>query len=181
LTISENRRAALRVVRRDDAASPLEATYRRFCPYVAAVILRLGGHRDDLDDMVQDVFVEAARGIHRLREPEALKGWLATIAVRLVRRRLRLRKLRRLLGFEVPDQSSFMVDSGASPLDRLLLAAVGRILEDVAVTDRLAWSLHHLEGEKLERVAKLCGCSCATAKRRIARVQTAIRESLGDG
>jgi RNA polymerase sigma-70 factor, ECF subfamily len=181
LATSENRRAALRVVRREDAGSPLEATYRRFCPYVAAVILRLGGRREELDDMVQDVFVEAARGIQRLREPEALKGWLATIAVRLVRRRLRLRKLRRLFGFEVPDHSVSLVDPGASPLDRLLLAAVYRVLDDVAVSDRLAFSLHHLEGEKLEVVAKLCGCSCATAKRRIARVQTAIKESLGDG
>ncbi len=171
----------LRLVSRNEGGSLLESVYRRYCRYIAAVILRLDGSQTDLDDLVQDVFVEAARGIKRLRDPDAVKGWLATIAARLVRRRLRLRRVRRFLGFGDGVERVPAVDPAASPLDKLVLLAVYRVLEDLPVDDRLAFTLHHIEGEKLETVARLCGCSTATAKRRIARARDAIEARVGDG
>jgi RNA polymerase sigma-70 factor (ECF subfamily) len=44
---------------------------------------------------------------------------------------------------------------------------------------RIAWTLRYVEREKLEEVARLCGCSLATAKRRIAATQAAIEEVFG--
>ena len=79
----------LRVVPPQDDRGSLEEIYCRYAPYVAAVVLRLVGRYHEVDDLVQDVFVEAARGLDHLRNTEAIKGWLATIAVRLCRRRLR--------------------------------------------------------------------------------------------
>src|SRR5262245_12429014 len=175
------RETAPRLVRPGDSAGPLDEVYRRYGPYVAAVILRLTGRDADVEDLVQDVFVEAARGIERLREPEAIKGWLATIAVRTTRRTLRLRKLRGFLGLDPGADYTRVIDGAASPEDRLLLASVYGILDKVAVDDRVAFVLHHIEGEKLETVARLCNCSCATAKRRIARAQGALEARLGDG
>jgi RNA polymerase sigma-70 factor (ECF subfamily) len=173
----------LRLVERDDRgpALRLDDVYRRYCRYVGAVVLRLGGRRIEVDDLIQDVFVEAARGIQGLREPEAVKGWLATIAVRVVRRRLRWRRLRRFLGLDGGGgQHSDGVAAGASPVDKLLLRSVYRALDDVPVADRLAFGLHVLEGETIEQVARLCRCSLATAKRRVARAQQAIEERLSD-
>ena len=46
---------------------------------------------NEVDDLVQDVFVEVLRGLKRLREPAAFKGWLAQITVRTATRRLRQR------------------------------------------------------------------------------------------
>jgi RNA polymerase sigma-70 factor (ECF subfamily) len=57
---------------------------------------------------------------------------------------------------------------------------VYQVLDELPVEDRLAFSLHHIEGEKLEGVARLCGCSAATAKRRIARAQRAIEARMGN-
>jgi RNA polymerase sigma-70 factor (ECF subfamily) len=170
----------LRVVRAGERGSFLDQTYRRYCRYVAAVILRLDGRPGDVDDLVQDVFAEAAGGIERLREPEAAKGWLATIAVRLVRRRLRLRRLRRMFGLDPGVDYAQLVDPAASPVERLLVREVYRVLDELPVEDRLAFSLHHVEGETLETVARLGRCSPATAKRRIARAQRAIEERMGD-
>jgi RNA polymerase sigma-70 factor, ECF subfamily len=172
--------AALRLVPPDAPSAFLDDVYRRYCRYVAAVVLRLDGRNGEVDDLVQEVFVEAARGIRGLRDPEAVKGWLATIAVRVVRQRLRRRRMRRLFGLDGAVDYAELVDPGASPLDKLLVRAVYRVLDDLAVEDRIAFSLHHLEGEKLEQVAQLCGCSCATAKRRIARAQRAIEDRMGD-
>ena len=171
----------LRLVPGVQARPTLDEIYRQYCRYVAAVILRLDGRPSELDDLVQDVFVEAAAGIARLREPEAIKGWLATIAVRLVRRRLRLRRARRFLGLERDDgEIVVLVDPRVSAADRVLLRAVYQVLDEMPVQDRLAFTLHVIEGEKLEVVAKLCGCALATAKRRIARGKRLIEQRMAD-
>jgi RNA polymerase sigma-70 factor, ECF subfamily len=73
------------------------------------------------------------------------------------------------------------VDPAASPVDKLLLRAVYQVLEEIPVDDRLAFTLHHVEGEKVDVVARLCGCSPATAKRRIARARAIIEARVGDG
>jgi RNA polymerase sigma-70 factor (ECF subfamily) len=181
VTPARPREVALRVIGRDERVSLLDEVYRRYCRYVGAVILRLGGRDGEVDDLVQDVFVEAARGIERLREPAAIKGWLATITVRLMRRHLQFRRVRRLLGLDGrrPDYAT-LVDGAASPVDKLVVRAVYEVLDGLPVADRLAFSLHHIEGETLDAVARLCACSCATAKRRIARAQQAIETRLTD-
>jgi RNA polymerase sigma-70 factor (ECF subfamily) len=158
-----------------------EQTYRRYSRYVAAVVLRLDPAVSDLDDVVQDVFLAAAGGLGRLRDRSATKAWLATVAVRMVRRRLRLRRMWRWLGIGEDDRPpAALVDAGSNPLDRLLLRAVYQVLDGIAVDDRVAFVLHFIEGETLEAVARLCRCSLATVKRRVARAQHAIDQRVGD-
>jgi RNA polymerase sigma-70 factor (ECF subfamily) len=53
--------------------------YDRFAPMVHGLLLARVP-RADVDDLVQDVFLQAMRRIGSLREPEAFGGWLATIA-----------------------------------------------------------------------------------------------------
>ena len=158
-----------------------EQTYRRYSRYVAAVVLRLDPGVPDLDDVVQDVFLAAASGLKRLRDPNATKAWLATTAVRMVRRRLRLKRMWRWLGIGEDDRPPApLVDAGSNPLDRLLLGSVYHVLDGMDVDDRVAFVLHCIEGETLDAVARICRCSLATAKRRIARAQQAIDRLVGD-
>jgi RNA polymerase sigma-70 factor (ECF subfamily) len=144
------------------------------------VILRLGGRRAEGEDLMQDVFLEAARGIGTLREPAAVKGWLATIAVRTVRSRLRIRRARRFFGVDASGGYENLVDPGASPHEKALIATVFRLLDDMPVEDRLAFALRHIQGETLESVAYLCGCSLATANRRIARTLQTLEKRMAD-
>jgi RNA polymerase sigma-70 factor (ECF subfamily) len=180
---SKTRTPALRVVPAPPPGEePLtfEQIYRRYSRYVAAVVLRLDPGAPDLDDVVQDVFLAAAGGLRRLRDPGATKAWLATVAVRMVRRRLRLRRMWRWLGIGDDTPPAALVDAGSNPVDRLLLASVYQVLGGLAVDDRVAFVLHCIEGETLEDVARIARCSLATAKRRIARAQRAIDELVGD-
>lgn len=152
-----------------------EQIYRRYSRYVAAVVLRLDPAVSDLDDVVQDVFLAAAAGLRRIRDQTATKAWLATVAVRITRRRLRLRRMWRWLGIGEDDRPPApLVDAGSHPLDRLLLGRVYEVLDGMAVDDRVAFVLHCIEGEKLEAVARICRCSLSTAKRRVARAQHAV-------
>ena len=160
----------------------LDEVYRRNAQYVAAIGYRLLGRNHEVDDLVQDVFVEAARGLSSLRRSGAVRGWLATIAVRQVGRRLRARKIRRMVGIERdPLEPHDVASRAVSPHDQTMLTRVYAVLEEIPVKERLAWTLRHVEGEKLERVAVLCGCSLATAKRRIAAAHEKITEALADG
>ena len=60
-------------------ALDFDALFRRYSPYVASIGLRLLGRDDELDDLVQDVFLEAHRGLPRLPRPARSRaGWRAS-------------------------------------------------------------------------------------------------------
>jgi RNA polymerase sigma-70 factor, ECF subfamily len=158
----------------------LEQAFKAHASYVATIGYRVLGTRDELDDLVQDVFLSAQGTLRTLRHPEAIKSWLATVTVRVARQRLRARRLRRFLHLPTSSVTSEeMPDRAASPETKSLVQDVFRALESLPVNARLAWSLRFLQGERLESVAQLCGCSLATVKRRLATAQAVLDKVLG--
>ena len=158
----------------------LDTLFRRYSSYVAAVAHRLLGRDEEVDDTIQEVFLVAVRSLKSVRDPGAIRGWLARITVRTARQRLRKRRMRALLGLEAPIAYENVSDTGANGEDRALLARVYRVLDALPANQRVAWSLRHIEGEPLENVATLSGCSLATAKRRIAAAARVIEETFAD-
>ncbi len=158
----------------------LDSAYRIYAPYVARVAMRVLGSRQGVDDIVQDVFLEAHRGIEKLNNPEALKGWLVTITVRKVRKNLRRRAFLRAVGWEKSCEPLDLEDKNFNPVNCGLLAAAYRILDTLPTSVRIAWILKHVEGESLERVAELTNCSRATAHRRTTLAKNALAEAFDD-
>jgi RNA polymerase sigma-70 factor (ECF subfamily) len=159
----------------------LESVVQQYSHYVATIGFRILGRRGDLEDLLQDVFLEAHRTLPTLRDPQALRGWLATVTVRTARRMLRARRLTRLFlpfGQGAPFDP---VDPNASAEERHLHGRVYRALERLPANQRIAWTLQQLEGESLERIAEISGCSLAAVKRRIAKAQDALDRELGHG
>ena len=165
----------------DEGPLDLEEAFARFAPYVASIALRILGRRDEVDDLVQDVFLTAARGLETVRDPKATKAWLATVTVRMARKKLRRRRLKMMLSLDEAADYEDVTDRNASPEVRAMLKNVYRALDRLPADERIAWTLRYVEGEKLDRIALLCGCSLATAKRRISRAHDAIRKEVGDG
>lgn len=163
-----------------EQALDLDGLFRRYAPYVAAIAHRLLGRDEDVDDTIQEVFVAAVRGVHALRDPAAIRGWLARVTVRVARQRLRKRRVRVFLGLDEPVVYDSVVDHSASAEQRALLARVYSVLDGLPANQRIAWSLRHIEGEPLENVASMSGCSLATAKRRIAAAAQRIEETFAD-
>ena len=154
----------------------LDAVFRRFAPYVAKIGARLLGRHDEIDDLVQDVFLDAVRGLRALREPDAVRAWLATVTVRRARRRLKRRALLAVCGLDREMDVERLVDPEASADTRAQLMALYRALDGVPVDARIAWILFHVEGYSLEELAEVGGCSRATAHRRVRRAQAAVDE-----
>jgi RNA polymerase sigma-70 factor, ECF subfamily len=167
-------RPALHLVEEDPVpVDDVDAVFRRYARYVASIALRLLGRDDEVDDVVQDVFIAAMHGLRELREPVAIKGWLATVTVRVSQRRLRWRRFRSLVGrTPEPDYSAIAV--AASQDQALLIRRAYRVLDRLPVAEKVAWILRNVEGESLASVAAMCGCSLATAKRRIASAQAVL-------
>jgi len=164
----------------DELPTSDRALFERYAPYVARIGLRLLGREAEVDDLIQEVFVAAFKQREQVREPAAFRGWLATVTVRKARRMLQRRRVRSFVGLDTAVSSPELRDQGVSPEQRALLARVYETLDQLPVDHRLAWTLRHVEGERLEAVAEKCGCSLATAKRRIAAAHARIQTELDD-
>ena len=175
-------KSVLRVVPPPEAADArvdFDTIFNRYDSYVAGVAGRLLGRDDhEVEDVVQDVFWIAARRLVKIHSLEAARPWLVTVTVRVVGRRLRRRRWQRLFG-TAADAVDVPAD-GMSPEQYALLQRMYRVLDTVPSHERVAWLLRHVEGERLQDVALACGCSLATAKRRIASAQAALAGVIDD-
>jgi RNA polymerase sigma-70 factor (ECF subfamily) len=187
--------ARLRVVRASDpVAAPLpaelppigtpgqlDALYRRYAPYVATIATRLLGRDGEVDDLVQDVFLEAVRGISSLREPGAVKGWLAKVTVRLSVRRLRKRRLLRALHLELEREDyEGLAASHATPEQRAMIARTYRVLDQLPARTRVIWALRHVLEESLHSIVELTACSQSTVQRRLRDAENLLEKELAD-
>src|SRR5580704_19689032 len=77
---------------RADERAAHDELYHRFRRQVAGNLYRVLGDRTDLDDLVQDLFVIAFRGLARFRGDARLSTWLYRICVNVSLGRIRTRK-----------------------------------------------------------------------------------------
>ncbi|HSO40413.1 MAG TPA: sigma-70 family RNA polymerase sigma factor, partial [Labilithrix sp.] len=110
-----------------------EALYAKHARYVAGVVHRLMGDDGELDDIVQETFVDAIEGLARLVDPSATRAWLVTVAVRRTRRVLARRRRRMMFAFWSADFAPRCSD----PKDRAavddLYDALARVPEDLRI------------------------------------------------
>jgi RNA polymerase sigma-70 factor, ECF subfamily len=148
-----------------------EELYRLFRRQVAANIYRVLGNRDELDDLVQEVFVIAFRGLDRFRGEAKLSTWLYRICVNVALGRIRS-KTRRPPPVLRPDPVGEGVDSSPETPERLLQRQqarerVYRILDTLAPKKRIVLYLHEIEGRDLKEIAYLVGANPVTVRTRL--------------
>lgn len=153
--------------------------YARHAPSLAGLLMRLLGSRADTEDALHDTFMIAFDKLSALRDGVALLGWLQRIAVAQAHRRFRRAKLMRLFGMQLPRPDAGLAELAApdaSPEVRTELGLVDVQLRRIGGRERAAWILRYVEGHELTEVARLCDCSLATAKRRIAAAERVVRQ-----
>ena len=156
----------------------LAILFRDHAGFVAALGTKLLGREAEVDDLVQDVFIRAMRGLKNLRDPGAVRGWLAAIAVRQASSRLGRRRLLRALGLDSPQDYEWIADESLDEQDRAALVDVYRALDNLPPRLRIPWVLRFGQGEQLDAIATLCGCSRATVKRRLDAAQAQLEGLL---
>jgi RNA polymerase sigma-70 factor (ECF subfamily) len=160
--------------KRDDRAAHDEFYYR-FRRQVAGNLYRVLGDRNDLDDLVQEVFVIAFRGLERFRGDARLSTWLYRICVNVALGRIRTRNRRPpAIGMQDLDNAPTdpsLTERPETPersLERRQdQAKVYRALEQLAPKKRIVLYLHEIEGLDLKEIAYLVDSNPVTVRTRL--------------
>jgi RNA polymerase sigma-70 factor, ECF subfamily len=164
--------------RRGDTASVAAAVYDLFSADVNRLVWRVLGADPEHDDVVHQVFINLVLGLGKLRQPEALPVWMASVCIKTVRTEIRRRRMRRF--FTTSDGQPHQV---AAPVPdheaRELLEKTYAVLDTLPAEERIAFALRHLEELPLSEVATACSCSLATIKRRLKKAETRFTRLAG--
>jgi RNA polymerase sigma-70 factor (ECF subfamily) len=143
--------------------------WSRYAPMVYGLLDRALGSAGESEDLTQEVFLRVFARIHTLRDPNALRSFIYSSALRMLRWHLRAKRVRKLLSLsdsgDLPERPSPGIDNEG----RDLLRRFYRMLDELGANDRTAFLLRQVEGLALEEIASLTGASLATVKRRIRR------------
>jgi RNA polymerase sigma-70 factor, ECF subfamily len=155
---------------------------RRHERRVRIVLLRILDDTRDVEEAVQDAFVQAWRNLDRYRGDAALFTWLYRIGVNAALARTRRKEhattdLDSLAAEPVADVPANALPEGAAEAHELH-ARVVAALAQVPFEQREAVVLRDLAGLSNQEVADALGVSLAAAKSRIHRGRLALRDTL---
>jgi RNA polymerase sigma-70 factor (ECF subfamily) len=153
---------------------------------VWTLVWRVLRHREDTEDVVQEVFLTAWRGIEGFRGEARLMTWLQTIAVsRALNHRARSaeRLRRQALPLDTAEAASAADPRpAASPL-RLLEAGdlrrrLAHCLDRLPETWRAVLAVRDGGTQPYEAIAASLGLALGTVRSRLARARLALRDCL---
>jgi RNA polymerase sigma factor (sigma-70 family) len=174
-----------RFVRGESAAYDL--IVRKYQSQVIGLVYRLLGWPEDVDDVVQEVFLAALRGLPRFRGRSSLATWLTRITInkcRSHRRRWLLSPARWLMGR--PDgngsaQSTHQAPPADRPMiDRERFERVRRAIHRLPGRYREAVVLKYLEQMSIEEASEALSARPATVQVWLHRARRMLRESLAE-
>jgi RNA polymerase sigma-70 factor (ECF subfamily) len=148
------------------------AIWDRYAPLVRSIVRRSIRIDSDVEDLVQEVFLQFYRSHTLLRNGEALRAFIFAISLRVTIREIRFRRARKRE--RLTDDGGYTPGSGfAPPADfeaREAVAGMRAMLDRLDPKDRTAFVLRHVEGFELTEVAGMLDMSLATVKRHLARI-----------
>jgi RNA polymerase sigma-70 factor (ECF subfamily) len=138
----------------------------------------LGGDRSAAEDVAQDAFVRAYRGLPRFREESRLDTWFYRILVRQAESHRRWRRVRALWTAESESEPSD--PSASDPHDPVVQRRIATALDRLPAGQRQAFVLVHMEGFTVEESAALLGKATGTVKSHLHRALKTLRADLAD-
>jgi RNA polymerase sigma-70 factor, ECF subfamily len=152
-----------------------EQIWQKHAPMVDRLLRRSLGPKQEVEDLTQEVFLRLFAKLHTLEDPEALRSFIYSIAIRVLRWDLRRRWIRRSVRLlpigAMPDRVAPSENFEA----RQAVARFYDILDRLGDRDRVAFVLQNMEGLTLQESAESLGVSVATLKRRLAHASQRIQ------
>ncbi len=154
--------------------------YRRYVRRVHGFAYQLTGNAAEADDLTQEVFIGAFKGMQAFRSQSSVLTWLLSIAMR------RWRDMQRRTRPETvpyPDDEDMAMHTGVSRSLHVLDNRVDRVALQSAI-DRLkgpmreAFLLVVVQELTYREAADVLGCPLGTIKRRVATALKEVRAGL---
>ena len=164
------------LVRREERAA--QQAWQRFAPMVYGVASRALGPSADVDDLVQEIFLRFYSRVHTLSDPSAVRSFIYSISVRVIRWELRGRWLRRVLSLTAPSELPETEYLPADPEVRDSLQRFYAVLDQLGPDDRTLFVLRFVEELTVDEVAAAAGVSRSTVKRKLSRVAKRVDKLL---
>ena len=154
----------------------------RYKSYVFTLTLRFTKNREDAEEVSQDIFVKAYRSLADFKGTAKFSTWLYTIVnttciTFLRKKRLDIRSLDDEKTFEVADSQ----DSGfrANQVEqKSRLNMVNRAIAMLSPDDAQIITLFYKSEQSLEEISRILGVEVNTAKVRLHRARTRLKEKM---
>ncbi|HEY7373278.1 MAG TPA: sigma-70 family RNA polymerase sigma factor [Polyangia bacterium] len=155
--------------------------WERYAPLVHRIVSRAIGPDAEVEDVTQEIFYRLFSRIGTLRKPEALRSFVISFAIRIVKWELRRRRARRWLTLsetgDVPEEQMTVMDAES----RYALRRLYSLLDRLSTRERLVLILRHVEGMTLEEIAEAMELSLATVKRGLRRATLRVSQMVDSG
>ncbi len=149
-------------------------------PSLLSFLRRYVGDSSLAEDLLQETLIRMEKGLAGFAERSSIKTWAYAIASRAAADYFRCPE--NSLDIIEIDEASQMADDDPSIEARMVGAqmssCVRQVIDSLPADYRTALVLHDLEGMSAEQVAAICDCSLATAKIRIHRARTRLKNKL---
>ncbi|MEN0061127.1 MAG: YhfC family glutamic-type intramembrane protease [Myxococcota bacterium] len=146
---------------------------------VCSVVLSAIGDVQASEEVAQEVFLQAWRGIGKLRNPQSFRGWLRQLARNRAADHLRKHIRHRHLieaATQEPSESTPGADEALAAHERA--QALDEALETLPVDAREVLTLFYREGRSVKQVADLLDLQEPTVRKRLSRARALLREDV---
>ena len=150
--------------------------FRRHKSRVHACLFRVLGTNRDMDDLLQDAFLQVFQSLRSWRAEASLATWIDRVAVRCAYRYLTQRG-RRIQTDPLVDDADVPGPDIPGARRQLAREGVKRLyaaLDELSPAARLAFTLHEVDGRSISEVAALVGSSVTATKLRVWRARNRI-------
>ena len=156
------------------------ATWNRYASLVYGMACRALGNEYEAEDVTQEVFYRLFARSGTLRNPEALRSFVVSFAVRIVKWELRRKRVGRMLTFLGPRDLPDAPFRGADPEARDTLRRFYILLDRLGSRERIVFALRRLESWTLVEIAEGMELSLSTIKRSYERAEREVFEWIAN-
>jgi RNA polymerase sigma-70 factor (ECF subfamily) len=166
----------------------------RYWDRIYSMVNQLLRNQQDAEEVTQDAFIRAHRGLSNFRGESAFSTWLYQIATNLARNRYWYwwrRKRDKSVSFDAPlgaDNDSTLADLIPAEVEtpdditvnQEFIQRIAQGMERLGAKHREILILRNIKNLSYEEIAAILAISVGTVKSRIARARESLRAKLGE-
>ncbi len=142
--------------------------YEKYKGDVARTVFKVFGPDPDLEDVIQDVFIEAFRSIDKFKGKAKVSTWLYRVAFNVALQRLRKRKRRREVALPPTEAATPSMETPQRSLEnKEQLETVYAVLDHLTPKKRIVFILHEFLGLSAKEIAELVDANALTVRTRL--------------
>ncbi len=169
---------------RDEAAA--RWLVERYYPRVVQIAWRHLAPGQSVEDVAQEVFMKVFASLDRFDSARPFENWLARITTNVCISQLRPERTRKELRWaDLSEEQAALVETAANETEAFDPQAGPRasevldlLLASLSAGDRVAFTLHHVEGRSFAEIAAQTGGTAIAARVRVWRARRKLRRQL---